>query len=172
MAPEQAKGKPVDKRADIWAFGCVLFEMLTGRRAFDGEDVTDTLASVLRAEPDFTALSKNSSPAIARIVRRCLVRDPKQRTRDIGDLRIQFDEATTVAPPRRRRRRPVSLVDCGRRLPSRLLRRIATGVPAMLRATRPGVEYSRGGAIYRSGPRRLAVAPQSLWDGFQHGVVA
>ena len=93
MAPEQAKGRFVDKRADIWAFGCVLFEMLTGRRAFDGEDVSDTLASVLRAEPDYAGLAKNSTPAITRIIRRCLARDPKQRTRDSGDLRIQLDES-------------------------------------------------------------------------------
>ena len=98
MAPEQAKGRYVDKRADIWAFGCVLYEMLTGKRAFDGEDVSDTLASVLRAEPDLAALARNSNLAVTRIVQRCLVRDPKQRTRDIGDLRIQLDEMASSGP--------------------------------------------------------------------------
>jgi len=93
MAPEQAKGKFVDKRADIWAFGCVLFEMLTGRRAFEGEDVSETLASVLRADPDWRALSARATPAITHLVRHCLVRDPRQRVRDIGDIRIQLEEA-------------------------------------------------------------------------------
>jgi hypothetical protein len=97
MSPEQARGKYVDKRADIWAFGCVFYEMLTGRRAFEGEDVSDTLASVLRAEPDFAALSKNSTPAVTRIIRRCLTRDVKQRTRDSGDLRIQLEETQSQA---------------------------------------------------------------------------
>src|SRR5687768_6151256 len=98
MAPEQAKGKYVDKRADIWAFGCVLYEMLTGKRAFDGEDVSDTLASVLRATPDLPALSKRSSPAITRIVSGCLVRDPRERIRDIGDVRLQLDDANRSLP--------------------------------------------------------------------------
>jgi Tol biopolymer transport system component len=109
MAPEQAKGRFVDKRADIWAFGCVLYEMLTGKRAFDGEDVSDTLASVLRAEPDWSALSSLSTPAVTSVIRRCLVRDPRQRSRDAGDVRIQLEEAAAAkieaavsAPPGRR----------------------------------------------------------------------
>ena len=98
MSPEQAKGRFVDKRADIWAFGCVLYEMLTGKRAFDGEDVSDTLASVLRAEPDWFALTSRSTPAITTVVRRCLARDPRQRTRDVGDVRLQLEEAQSATP--------------------------------------------------------------------------
>ena len=75
MAPEQAKGKPVDRRADIWAFGCVLYEMLTGRRAFDGEDVTDTIAAVVTKEPDWSRLPASTPPSVERLLRRCLEKE-------------------------------------------------------------------------------------------------
>ena len=80
MSPEQARGRAVDKRSDIWAFGAVLYEMLTGRRAFDGEDVSDTLANILKREPDWSALPPGTPPAIERVLRRCLTRDPRFRT--------------------------------------------------------------------------------------------
>ena len=99
MAPEQAKGKPVDKRADIWAFGAVVYEMLTARRAFEGEDVSDTLASVLRAEPDYSALPADVPGPLRALIRRCLTRDVRQRARDIGDIRIQLDELRTGSGP-------------------------------------------------------------------------
>jgi eukaryotic-like serine/threonine-protein kinase len=92
MAPEQAKGKPVDKRADIWAFGCVLYEMLAGRKPFDGETISDLLAAVIRAEPDWTALPGTTPASIQKLIHRCLVKDPKQRLRDIGDARIAIEE--------------------------------------------------------------------------------
>ena len=100
MAPEQAKGKPVDKRADIWAFGCVLYEMLTGRRAFSGEDVSDTMALVLTKEPEWSALPPNVPAPLARLVRRCLQKDPKRRLADIGDARLELEDAASaeVAP--------------------------------------------------------------------------
>ena len=88
MSPEQARGKAVDKRADIWAFGCVLFEMLTGQRAFAGEDVTDTLAAVVRAEPDWSLLPREISPTLPVFLRRSLQKDPKQRVGDIRDVRL------------------------------------------------------------------------------------
>ncbi len=97
MAPEQAKGRVVDKRADIWAFGVVLYEMLTGRRAFEGEDISTTLAAVLMREPDFTALPANTPPAVASLVRRCLERDPKQRLRDIGEARLLLSNPQTMS---------------------------------------------------------------------------
>jgi len=78
MSPEHAKGKPVDKRADIWAFGCVLYEMLSGRREFRGETLTDTLASVIRADPDWTALPASTLPGIRRLLLSCLQKDPKR----------------------------------------------------------------------------------------------
>ncbi|HSG00089.1 MAG TPA: protein kinase, partial [Vicinamibacterales bacterium] len=88
MAPEQAKGRPVDKRADIWAFGVVLYEMLTGRRAFEGEDVSTTLAAVLMRDPEFGALPPETPAGLVTLIRRCLDRDPKQRLRDIGEARV------------------------------------------------------------------------------------
>src|SRR5262249_38275039 len=75
MAPEQAKGRAADKRSDIWAFGCVLYEILTGKRAFEGEEITDTLAAVLRAEPDWTALPPSTPTSIRRLLLRCLEKD-------------------------------------------------------------------------------------------------
>lgn len=92
MAPEQAKGKPVDRRADIWAFGCVLFEMLSGKKPFEGETISDLLAAVIRGEPEWTDLPEKTPAAIKRLIRRCLVKDPKQRLRDVGDARIAIEE--------------------------------------------------------------------------------
>ncbi len=95
MSPEQAKGKTVDRRADIWSFGCVLFEMLTGRQVFTGETITDVLAAVVRAEPEWTQLPANTPPMIRHLLRRCLQKDAKQRLRDIGDARIVLEEAVS-----------------------------------------------------------------------------
>ncbi len=91
MSPEQARGKRVDRRADIFAFGCVFFEMLTGRQAFSGETVSDTLAAILRAEPDWTLLPKDTPRAIVKLLKRCLEKDPRQRLRDIGEARIVIE---------------------------------------------------------------------------------
>jgi hypothetical protein len=98
MSPEQAKGKSVDRRTDIWAFGCVLYEMLTGRHAFEGETVTDTLAAVVRAEPEWDAVSTTTPLAIQRLMHRCLTKDPKQRLRDIGEARIAIEETMSGSP--------------------------------------------------------------------------
>jgi serine/threonine protein kinase len=92
MSPEQAKAKPVDRRADIWAFGCVLYEMLTGKRAFQADSVTETLASVLQKEPDWSRLPSATPVHVRVLLDRCLQKDPKQRLRDIGDARISLDE--------------------------------------------------------------------------------
>jgi len=98
MSPEQAKGKSVDRRADIWAFGCVMYEMLTGKQAFTGETVTDTLAAVIKEEPDWSQLPKATSARVRVLLRRCFQKDPKQRLRDIGDARIALDEALSGEP--------------------------------------------------------------------------
>jgi len=98
MAPEQAKGKSVDRRADIWAFGVVLYEMLTGARAFKGDDVSETLASVLKETPDFAALPASVPAKLRALIGRCLERDVKQRLRDIGEARIELARIADGTP--------------------------------------------------------------------------
>jgi serine/threonine-protein kinase len=96
MSPEQARGRPTDRRADIWAFGVVLWEMLTGRSLFAGDTISDTLAGVLREEVDWSRLPADTPAAVRRVLRRCLERDPKRRLRDIGDARLELLEPMPV----------------------------------------------------------------------------
>ena len=96
MAPEQAKGRAADKRSDVWAFGAVLYEMLSGVRAFQGDDVSDTLAAVLRSEPTWTALPASTPPLIRRLLRRCLEKDRKRRLDSAADARLEIDDALTA----------------------------------------------------------------------------
>src|SRR5687768_11621520 len=93
MSPEQARGKRVDARADIWAFGVVLFEMLTGRRPFTGDEISDTLASVIKDEPQWALLPKSLPGSIHRLLRRCLRKEPRQRLQHIGDARLELEES-------------------------------------------------------------------------------
>jgi eukaryotic-like serine/threonine-protein kinase len=93
MSPEQARGKSVDERTDIWAFGCVLYEMLTGKRAFPGEDVSETLATVIKGEPNWDLLPANTHSAVQRLLRRCLQKDASNRLHDINDARLEIQEA-------------------------------------------------------------------------------
>ena len=93
MSPEQARGAAVDRRTDIWAFGCVLYELLTGRRTFEGHTFADVLAASVRAEPDMAALPADVPASIGRLIERCLVKDPRQRLRDIGDARLAIEDA-------------------------------------------------------------------------------
>ena len=111
MAPEQARGKVVDKRVDIWAFGCVLFEMLTGKRVFAGDTLSDVVAAILKTEPEWSALPAAAPAAIRRLLHRCLAKDPGERLHDIADARLEIDEAQNGPPssagteaPRRRER--------------------------------------------------------------------
>jgi serine/threonine protein kinase len=99
MSPEQAKGRTVDRRTDVWAFGAVLYEMLTGRRAFEGEDVSDTLARILMKEPDWTALPATVPAVVITVMRRCLQKDRKQRVRDIGDVSLALEGAFETTIP-------------------------------------------------------------------------
>lgn len=105
MSPEQARGRTVDKRTDVWSFGCVLYEMLTGKPAFRGEDVAETLALVLRAQPDWQAVPGDTPLSIRTLLKRCLEPDPRRRLRDIGEARIVLEnpDRATQPPPASRR---------------------------------------------------------------------
>ena len=116
MAPEQARGTPVDKRADIWAFGCVLFEMLTGQRAFTGETLSDVLVRIIEHEPDWQTLPVRTPAAIRRLLRRCLEKDPKRRLDSAAVARIEIDEAA---------REPTAVVEAAGTRPGSLWRPIA-----------------------------------------------
>jgi serine/threonine-protein kinase len=106
MSPEQVRGHAVDRRTDIWAFGCVLYEMLTGRLAFPGATISDTIAAILQREPDWTALPAALSPSVARLLRRSLEKDAKHRLRDIGDARIELDDVLATSAAASIQRRP------------------------------------------------------------------
>src|SRR5262249_31106074 len=122
MSPEQARGKTLDTRTDIWSFGCVLFEMLGGRPAFGGETLSDTIAGILEREPDWSALPLGVPPRLRELTRRCLRKDVRRRLRDIGDARIELDEMAShpedgetaaaeraAGPQQRRRARAIGL---------------------------------------------------------------
>ena len=142
MAPEQAKGLTVDKRADIWAYGAVLFEMLTGKKLFEAGDVSEMLASVLIKDPDISSMGAHVPDHVRSVVRHCLVKDPKRRLRDIGDVRLAMEgtfETTVRAPselavastlPAWLRQRPVILAIA-------LLASLAAGGLAVWSLTRP-----------------------------------
>ena len=97
MSPEQARGRPVDKRSDIWAFGAVLYEMVTGKRPFEGRDVSETLGGVLRLDPDWKVLPDDTPPRVTTLLRRCLEKEPKQRVHDIADVRLAMEGAFETA---------------------------------------------------------------------------
>ena len=96
MSPEQARGKTVDRRSDIWSFGAVLWELLNGKPLFGGETTSDVLAAVLREEPDWEDLPESTHPAIRRLLRRCLERDPSRRLQHAGDARLELYEAENI----------------------------------------------------------------------------
>jgi hypothetical protein len=101
MSPEQARGKPLDRRTDIWSFGCLLYESLAGRRAFTGETVTDVLAAILNTEPAWEALPIETPPGILELLKRCLRKDSQRRLRDAGDARLEIEDALSSAPAAR-----------------------------------------------------------------------
>ena len=143
MSPEQARGRLVDKRTDIWSFGCVLYEMLTGRRAFRGETTSDLIAAILEREPDLAPLPAATPSGIRRLLERCFEKDVRRRVRDIADARAQIEDALAPSSAaersdaRRRADRGQAHTDVGRcrrgsrlrnrRRDRRLVRLAATG---------------------------------------------
>jgi serine/threonine protein kinase/WD40 repeat protein len=143
MSPEQARGRPVDKRADIWAFGCVLYECLTGKRPFQGDTVSDTLAQILKGEPDWTALPADTPPNIAALLRRCLQKNPRNRLHDIADARIEIEDAHSW---------PLSEVRVGRSKPYHFKWIFVVGIAAIMIASSIGIIIGRKSTIRAGGP--------------------
>ena len=117
MSPEQARGKPVDKGTDIWAFGCVLYEMLSGRRPFAGETTSDTIAAILEREPELAGLPDGTPATLRTLVRRCLEKDPKRRLHDIGDARLELEELSAGSAPLRQERSRLNAIASAARKP-------------------------------------------------------
>jgi len=145
MSPEQARGKPVDKRTDIWAFGCVLFEMLTVRRAFHADEISDTLAFVLTKEPDWSTLPMATPAAIHRLLRRCLDKDRRRRLADIADARLEIDDATRAGAEHGSGARAIASESRARRL-----------VPWFVAA---GAAIAAAAAIFWSAPWKATALP-------------
>jgi len=162
MSPEQAQGLPVDKRTDIWAFGCVLLEMMTGRRAFRGVTPSDTLASVLRDAPPLDTLPASTPPRIRLLIARCLERDPKRRLRDIGDARLELEDTAPTATPSATR-------SFGRRsrlaLALGLLVSAVVGVPAVIDRMRPRATPATAPVIRLTSDEGLTTDPALSPDG-------
>ena len=172
MAPEQAKGRPADKRADIWAFGCVLYEMLTRRRAFSGEDVAETLAHILTKEPDWTALPASTPAPIRRLLHRCLVKDRRRRLADTADARLEMDEALASSGDASAMSLPMQEAAWVRALPWAVVGLLGAGLglvlvlwapwrqTAPLRVTRTTIAHSGAAALTQSGfGRDIALSP-------------
>jgi serine/threonine-protein kinase len=191
MAPEQARGKAVDKRADIWAFGVVVYEMLTGRRLFPGEEISDTLAAVLRQDVDWQALPASMPPPLAALLRRCLERDPKQRLRDIGEARHTLEDlrsggaapasalsSTPAVPVPGRRGLSIPLAAAlivaalaGSSFATRWF--FAAPAPAAAGAIRLSIALPEGDAIGESNLLPLAISPDGsriAYTGVRNGV--
>ncbi len=162
MAPEQARGKSIDKRVDIWAFGCVLYECLTAKRAFVGETLTDVLASVIEREPDWTKLPASTPPRVRELLQLCFAKDPRARLRDIGDVRIVLAGAAPEpgAPVSSGRPSPLVLaalvfgllgIAVGLRS---MLARVETSPPPLLRIALRGIAFS--------GENQAAISPDGM----------
>lgn len=161
MSPEQARGKTVDKRTDIWAFGCVLFEMLTVRTAFAGETGSDTIVAVLEREPDWSALPAETPPSIRRLLHRCLEKDPKRRLRDIGDARPEIEEALSPSAAS-------SDVLKAPARPARLALWVAAGAGLLVLASAITWELQRSEYFWRNPLEMATVTRLTDFEGAEH----
>ncbi len=165
MAPEQARGKAVDRRADIWAFGVVLYEMLAGRRLFAGEETTDVLAAVIRQDVDLAALPASVPPRLKTLLMRCLERDPKLRLRDIGEARLVLagaDEPVPTSSVPESRGRPVGLVALGAAVAGALA---AMAITSFMRAPAPVAVPTTRLSIALPAGEQVTSAPAISPDG-------
>jgi eukaryotic-like serine/threonine-protein kinase len=174
MAPEQAKGKPVDRRADIWAFGCVLYEMLTGRRLFQGDDVSETMVAILRDEPDWQTLPPGTPARVRRLLCQCLQKEPRRRLPHIGvarlDLLTDADDDPAVATPTLARTWPsrVPWAVAGAAALALVAVSLWPGAPAPALSVRFTIEPPRGGAfVGAAGVPRFAVSPDGTALAYQ-----
>jgi Tol biopolymer transport system component len=158
MSPEQARGRPVDKRTDIWAFGCVLFEMIAGKQTFDaGDTVSDAVAAILKTEPDWSALPADTPSRVRELLHRCLEKDPRRRLRDIGDARLELEDVAAAPSP------PAPVATADRRFRSA---RLAWSVAGALALALAGVAFWYLLAV-REAPavvRFQMVAPEGRFD--------
>jgi serine/threonine-protein kinase len=167
MSPEQASGKAVDSRSDVWAFGCVLYEALAGQRAFGGATITEILATVLKEEPDWGALPIGTPPALQVLLKRCLRKDPNSRLRDIGDARIELEDGlatpeSAVPQPGHATRRDAIAAIAGVAAGAAgtgifAISRYRDGVPRGL--TRFAIAVPGGGSFAPSFNRRIGISP-------------
>ncbi len=165
MSPEQAKGKTVDKRADIWAFGCILFECLTGKRAFQGDTITETVAAILKSEPDWLLLPAETPAFVRSLLRRCLQKDPNLRLRDIGDVRVEMREGLSE---------PAEVIPAAQRFPLRgVLSLCAVTLVIGVLIDRIAMKYIRPATLPPSQPvvRSCVRLEPGLWlDGGRAGL--
>ena len=182
MSPEQARGRTADKRSDVWTFGCVLYEMLTGRRAFDGADVSDTLASVLKTQPDWTALPAQTPTAIRRLLRRALEKDSRRRLSDMADARLEIEETQELTEADRSREiiQPGGTTRLQRALPWAIAATLAVALIATILVWKPwraapaplsqylSVDLGADASLSESagGTRPLAISPDGSMLAF------
>jgi Tol biopolymer transport system component len=174
MSPEQARGRAVDMRADIWAFGAVLYEMLTGRRAFPGDDVTETIANIVKTEPDWHALPAETSVAVRALLRRCLHKDPDRRLRHIADARFNLEDAETLALPATRPSAPARVVPwavaamaiAAAAFFAWMWQVRAPAAPSLTKAVRLEMNLPDGVELFTASSRTLAVSPDGTKIAF------
>ena len=171
MSPEQARGKPVDKRADIWAFGCVLYEMLTGKKPFEGDDVSLTLSAVLQREPNWDVLPPSVSPVLDLFLRRCLAKESKQRLHDVADMRLaiegafrlRVDNGLPAAPPalgwRQALPTAVAASVIGGMLTGLAFWLLTSAAPEMRRVSRFGLVFPTGASVVGFPVNHIALSP-------------